>query len=205
MPWVEHPNLLGPFSISAHEFCPRKLSVSSLLVWLLLLCLELALSPAFQLFLSRSTCSIILPTCSIILPTCVNLRTFLSSPILRCLLELLIQIILTRTYSRTASCLILQNSNSTLFSPANYQSRCSILAPLETWSAYLWAPTAASVDRKQNCVCVCVCGAWRIASIIDNLRCKVNMGLVATTAASGQQHLRWWNWEIRHTHWWLSW
>lgn len=132
-------------------------------------------------------------------------NTFLSSAILKCLLELLIQSIWTYTYSSTASCLILQNSNSKLFYSADYQSRCSILAPLETWSAQFWGPTAASVDRKQNCVFECVCGAWRIASIIDNLRCKVNLGLVATAAASGQQHLRQWKWGIRHTHWWLSW
>lgn len=92
----------------------------------LLFCLELALSPAF------STLFLPFCTCSIILPTCINLMTFLSSPVLRCLLESLIQIILTCTYSSTASCLILQNSNSKLFSPANCQSRLSILAPLET-------------------------------------------------------------------------
>lgn len=114
-----------PFNISAHELCPGNSLVSSLLVFLCCSAWN-SLSPQpFQLFLPFCTCSIILPTC-------INLMTFLSSPVLRCLLESLIQIILTCTYSSTASCLILQNSNSKLFSPANYQSRLSILAPLET-------------------------------------------------------------------------
>lgn len=125
MPSVEHPHLLGPFNISAHELCPGNSLCHHF--WFSSCCSAWnSLFPQpFQLFLPFCTCSIMLPTC-------INLMTFLSSPVLRCLLESLIQIILTCMYSSTASCLILQNSNSKLFSPANYQSRRSRLAPLET-------------------------------------------------------------------------